>query len=305
MARYTPDFLASVQHDVEETDMPLPAIAKKHGISKRTLYRLSHRQCWQKRSERLHDLPPAARLLGEATALLTERGKADAADIDVGRAKRSVPATPSPGAQAADAVDVGTARSAPLPTLPTRRATAQTGPSSTDLGSTRDRTSNAQVGQGRLAMARDLRSLAPQDDGDGSGNAHVPSTSSAIDRLERLVEKELDAEEAVRAQLGPLPRNPADAERTARTLSTLTQTLHALQRLRSGLGFQSHDDDDDMPRDIDEFRRDLARRIDAFVASRTQRADAGGDPESDAVDAVRQGLCPSGACAPGPAGTRQ
>jgi hypothetical protein len=114
----------------------------------------------------------------------------------------------------------------------------------------------------------------------------VPSTSSPIDRLERLVEKELDAEEAVRAQLGPLPRNPADAERTARTLSTLTQTLHALQRLRSGTGPDT-DNDDDMPRDIDEFRRDLARRIDAFVASRTQRADAGGDPDSDAVEAAR------------------
>ncbi len=47
-------------------------------------------------------------------------------------------------------------------------------------------------------------------------------------------ERELAAEEAVRAQLGPLARAPADAERCARTLATLTQTLHALARLRSG-----------------------------------------------------------------------
>lgn len=113
---------------------------------------------------------------------------------------------------------------------------------------------------------------------------NAPTT--AIDRLERLVEKELDAEEAVRAQLGPLPRNIADAERTARTLSTLTQTLHALQRLRSGTTPDIHDNDD-MPHDIDAFRRDLARRIDAFVASRTESANADGDSESRALDAIR------------------
>ena len=80
---------------------------------------------------------------------------------------------------------------------------------------------------------------------------------------------ELDAEEAVRTQLGRLPRPPADAERVARTLATLAQTLHALQRLRCGAGAQSVANDyDDMPEDIDEFRRNLARRIELFVESR-------------------------------------
>ena len=111
---------------------------------------------------------------------------------------------------------------------------------------------------------------------------------SAIERIERLVEKELAAEEAMRAQLGPLPRVPADAERSARTLATLTQTLQALARLRCGLppdgGF---DDDDDMPRDIDEFRRDLARRIDAFVASRTEPGHARAHSGPATVDTDR------------------
>jgi hypothetical protein len=43
---------------------------------------------------------------------------------------------------------------------------------------------------------------------------------TTIERIERLVERELEAEEAVRAQLGPLPRAPANAERCARTLAT-------------------------------------------------------------------------------------
>jgi hypothetical protein len=121
--------------------------------------------------------------------------------------------------------------------------------------------------------------------GGGEQNAAAPS---AIERIERLVEKELSAEEAVRAQLGPLPRLPADAERAARTLATLTQTLQALARLRCGLPPDGGpDDDDDMPRDIDEFRRELARRIDAFVASRTEPRHAQGHSGPAKVDEAR------------------
>ena len=108
---------------------------------------------------------------------------------------------------------------------------------------------------------------------------------SAIDRIEALVVKEIEAEEAARAQLIGKRRMVGGAERSARTLATLTQTLHALQRLRAGSPPEQESlYDDDMPRDIDEFRRDLARRIDAFVASRTDAADADGDCALKPVD---------------------
>src|SRR5581483_8777463 len=110
----------------------------------------------------------------------------------------------------------------------------------------------------------------------GGGEPRPPSQQSMIERIERLVERELEAEEAARARLGPLPRAPADAERCARTLATLTQTLHALARLRSGLLPDNGLPDDDMPRDIDEFRRELARRIRVFIESRTARNVGGG-----------------------------
>jgi hypothetical protein len=134
----------------------------------------------------------------------------------------------------------------------------------------------------------DAPSAPPGVPGPRLGGDDTPEdpAASAIARIERLVAKELAAEEAVRAQLGPLPRPPADAERAARTLATLTQTLHALQRLRCGLPPDSGSDDDDMPRDIDEFRRELARRIDAFVASRTEPGDADGAPGPVALDAA-------------------
>jgi hypothetical protein len=113
---------------------------------------------------------------------------------------------------------------------------------------------------------------------------------SPIDRLEALVVKEIDAEEAAHAQRRGKHSVAKTSERNARTLATLTQTLRTLQRLRAGDSPEHenfNDDYDDMPRDLDEFRRDLARRIDAFVASRTDGNDAGGNAEPQPVDGVR------------------
>jgi hypothetical protein len=60
--------------------------------------------------------------------------------------------------------------------------------------------------------------------------------------------------------------HPREMERAARALSSLTRTLRELNGLLS-----EHQarvvNDDDMPEDIDAFRIDLARRIEAFVAS--------------------------------------
>lgn len=103
---------------------------------------------------------------------------------------------------------------------------------------------------------------------------------SPVERLERAVLAELATVEAMRAQLGRAPSTPSDAVRTAQTLSSLTETLHKIQRLRCGLAPVEPDHDDDMPADIDEFRRELARRIDAFVASRTEPGNAEGAAES-------------------------
>ena len=104
----------------------------------------------------------------------------------------------------------------------------------------------------------------------------LPPPGNTILRLRRAVLEELRAVEAMRAKL---KRNPADAERTARTLSSLTETLQKLQRLQCTLPETELKDDDDMPADIDEFRNELARRINAFVDSRT----GGDDVEGTAV----------------------
>ncbi|WP_371420519.1 hypothetical protein [Tardiphaga sp.] len=96
-------------------------------------------------------------------------------------------------------------------------------------------------------------------------------------RLEQAVEKELRKVEALRNEFGNPAHRSIEAERTARTLATLTETLFKVRRLREP-GQTGAVADDDLPADIAEFRHELARRIDAFVRSRADGvvpADAG------------------------------
>lgn len=124
-----------------------------------------------------------------------------------------------------------------------------------------------------------------QQPGSAEGQPALPPPAETIMRLHRAVLEELGAVEAMRARLKREPQNPADAERTARTLSSLTETLQKLQRLQCTLPDTELKNDDDMPADIDEFRRELARRIRAFVESRTERGnvDGVGAPPLDPV----------------------
>lgn len=115
---------------------------------------------------------------------------------------------------------------------------------------------------------------APPAASQPASDAATAMTGEAGDpalQVERTVERELAAIEAILARLGEGEERAALAERTARTLASLTRTLAAVRRLRAvhaeGADAAAEvDADDDMPRDIDEFRRELARRIDAFVA---------------------------------------
>ena len=108
----------------------------------------------------------------------------------------------------------------------------------------------------------------------GGDTTELPPGGSLIDRLERLVEQELAAEERLRARSAASPRRHVDVQRCARALAALTQTVDMLTRLRGRVVPQPESQpDDDMPGDIDGFRNELARRIDAFVASRTDAGD--------------------------------
>lgn len=101
----------------------------------------------------------------------------------------------------------------------------------------------------------------------------IQPAPSIADRLAQEVEKELASVERKRARLGADQASVGDAEKTARILASLTDTLFKIQRLRGADALPvapsvatTHDD---LPTDIDEFRRALAERIRRFVQSRT------------------------------------
>jgi len=70
MARYSPEFIAAVRHDYENTDKSLAQIAADHAISERSVNRMRDRERWARRSERVRDVAPATQALRAATRLL-------------------------------------------------------------------------------------------------------------------------------------------------------------------------------------------------------------------------------------------
>lgn len=123
------------------------------------------------------------------------------------------------------------------------------------------------------AAARVAAATLPPDDvaaQPGRMARGEPAPATVADRLERAIERALAGVELTHATLGPQAQPSADAERTARTLERLTDALSKVRRLRAPDGaIRSSDDYDDLPKDMDEFRHALARRMEAFVRSRT------------------------------------
>jgi hypothetical protein len=116
----------------------------------------------------------------------------------------------------------------------------------------------------------------------GEGEEAPADATAIVPRLQSAVARVLPAIEATIARLAAGPHNPREMELAGRTLSSLTRTLREL----NGLLSQHHARpaatdpyDDDMPEDMDEFRYDLARRIDDFMRSRADDPAAFGEDE--------------------------
>src|SRR5690348_4349336 len=126
---------------------------------------------------------------------------------------------------------------------------------------TRGRGSRARPGKAKLRVQPEERCvLAPPANRDAL--AHTRAAIAA--RIQAIVVHELDAIEDV---LGTIdPKNPKEADRSARVLAQVARTARQLSALNTSEDMTPADDaDDPVPRDIDEFRRELARRIRAFV----------------------------------------
>ncbi len=94
-------------------------------------------------------------------------------------------------------------------------------------------------------------------------------------RVSSAIEDELTQIEMI-VSGGTKLRERAQAERRARTLASLARTLREVMQLRAGEEKTKHDDDA-VPRDIFELRRELARRLDRIVGE--AKAAHPGEPE--------------------------
>ena len=109
--------------------------------------------------------------------------------------------------------------------------------------------------------------------GEGKKEAALEGEEAAsiVPRLRSAVARVLPAIEATVARLASGAQHPREMEQAGRTLGSLTRALRELNALVAQYNAQpvggSVRDDDPVPEDIDEFRNELARRIEALIAA--------------------------------------
>ena len=131
------------------------------------------------------------------------------------------------------------------------------------------------------ALAKQTSSDTQKTESENTASDDAATASGSIPaRLEAALEKELRKVESLRGEFGRPEQRSIEAERIARTLATLTETLFKVRRLRQPGGSQANNDDD-LPSDADGFRLALAHRIEAFVCSRTDASVSEGDKPAD------------------------
>ena len=132
-----------------------------------------------------------------------------------------------------------------------------------------------------------LPTSPPPEDGQEVHAERGEDPAAIVPRLQSAVARVLPAIEATIARLASGPQHPRDMEQAGRALSSLTRTLRELNGLLAEHNARpaANRYDDDMPEDLDAFRLNLARRIHAFVESRTRANGEDRDGEADGAPA--------------------
>ena len=156
----------------------------------------------------------------------------------------------------------------------------------------------AQALPGWEGEGKDAQAL-PVTSGEDAGAAGADDDSRLVPRLQSAVARVLPAIETIVARLAAGATHPREMEQAGRALGALTRALRELNGLlddrrppeaRDGpAGKSATDDEPDEPRDMEEFRQELIRRMNAVVAARTEAAEGGTAqgtplPSSDAAE---------------------
>jgi len=128
----------------------------------------------------------------------------------------------------------------------------------------------------RLVRGTVVAELTSPAEMGNSADVAADRQAALAKRILDVVERELDAVEAVLEKFGPADK--AEAERSARTLASLSRTLHEIAALaKPGKATPPDDPDDDpIPLDADELRRELARRIRGLIAEEEREEEGQG-----------------------------
>jgi hypothetical protein len=119
---------------------------------------------------------------------------------------------------------------------------------------------------------------------DNANNPPPGETPSAsmVERVSDAIERELSKiERIIGNPVRVAPAQRIETESRARVLASLARTLKEVMRLRSeasGDDKAKAADDDAVPRDLDEFRRELSRRLEGLVADAAPLSAGGNEP---------------------------
>jgi len=226
----TPEEWAVIRYKYEYTDQTLDEIARDHGVGSRTLQTWARRWKWKPRRPPLPAEGPPPTL----------------------------PPTPAPPQQIARPAPLllPAAHAPPLVPAPADASAMNDAPDSAPLAPQTDAAPLAPTAPLALLQAGNTMP-AP-----GAKPGRDPERPTAL-RLQDAVASVLAAIEAIVAKIST--GRTAESDRSARALAALTRTLRELNTLQGQ--YEELSPDDDSPVDIDEFRRALARKIDAFVAA--------------------------------------
>lgn len=132
--------------------------------------------------------------------------------------------------------------------------------------------------------ATEAAPFPPSDAADGYDDRPM-DTAALIVWLRREIQAQIGIVKQLREQQRVEPLTDEAAIRLSRILSSLADALIKLDRHTGGAS-RAAAEPDDLPENIDEFRNELARRIRAFVASRSGTGDADGNDAAAAMDAA-------------------
>jgi transposase-like protein len=276
----TSEAWTQIRFDYEHSERPIAEICAEHGISSGTLRDRMRRWGWRRRRPPIpREGPPPLpapvvemRAVASVALPLAAARVCDEASSDLNEGSPHPAASPSLGGD------------------PPHKGEGQGGEAA--AGEPADSVAPArQIAAGEDASAFTVAVAAFED----AALAEIDD-GALVPRLQGAVARVLPAIEAIVGRLAAGAMHPREMERAGRALGVLTRTLRELNGLLgerrppvpaadaagSGRPGKPAEDDDGGPRDMEEFRQVLIRRINAVIAAREENAEGGATAAGEA-----------------------